>query len=434
MPFLDTAAGLGDAVLAGAFPEVAAAQTQTGFLRQRQAELAAKQDALAQANQAIALVSPELAGLLDAIGTPTAKMMAQAARERPIELFTALGGPEGFQKLLPHLSDEATRLSEQAEQAPIGDGQPFLDVGGSIVVQRPDGSLQRVGDATEISQYQLPGGTIVSSPTPGFYLEEGGRLSRIPKNARKLGVRQQVEEGAVGEFDQVKALPTDVADLQTMALATRAFMRRSLETEEILLEGGATVQGAPGVLSSLATSIRQQTNGFMQSLGIKGNADEVFGRVSSMRSDELNGLMNRLGVQAEVRNDFKSAVLELAMLAAAARGQTGKNLSDKDVSRFIDMMAGSTDIQSFRRVQARIRRQTIDDLEDRVRSTGMLGRLPVGFTDLVEGIRDDFPETAGDDRGPEIPPGLPGGTTFRGYDAEGKPVYRLPNGQEVSPQ
>jgi len=99
--------GLASGMLKGLGMEEQLRGGDPGALALRQEEFAAKQDAIAKAEEAARAVAPDLADMLDQVGTPTSKQIAAGLRSKPLQVMSAFGGPEGIANILKTLGEEA---------------------------------------------------------------------------------------------------------------------------------------------------------------------------------------------------------------------------------------------------------------------------------------------------------------------------------------
>ena len=92
-------------------------------------------------------------------------------------------------------------------------------------------------------------------------------------------------------------------------------------------------------VAAFTNEVKAEINGALSVLG-KGKIDDP----SVLNLETYNSTFEELGIKSNV---LKSKFLDLAYVVAAARGQKGKALSDKDIDRFIRIIgSGSADYKS----------------------------------------------------------------------------------------
>ena len=120
--------------------------------------------------------------------------------------------------------------------------------------------------------------------------------------------------------------PQSPQDERELGAAFEGFNNVLTTTNQVfdLVEGNPDIVGASGSISRIADTARTQAMQIASSTGIPVNASTD----PSAYKDELQ----RIGVQNE---QLQAAFIDLAFAAAIASGQTGKGISDTDVTRFL---------------------------------------------------------------------------------------------------
>lgn len=261
-------------------------------------------------------------------------------------------GSEGTLRRRPEiLGTRSEKVSEFAEKEAIKARFRQPQQQRAVNVALPDGS-QRTGRVR-------PDGTVEIRriDEPGFEV--------APAGARIIGLQ------VTGAAEDVLTKP-EARELRAMESGTRDFVSLAQRTKE-LIAGRPEVLGAAGDVARGVNALTATFEGFARLVGSefevggeKVDAENLRSVVAS-RADEILGaqFFERLGIAATDRARVRSAVVGLAFAAAAAQGQTGRSVSDRDIERFIRRVGESPDPQVFNRVLDDLIEEMVNSLETR---------------------------------------------------------------------
>jgi len=337
---------------------------------------------------------------------------------------TLFKGPDGYTYLL--------NASNQAELVP-GQGAPVKPI---KTFQGADGLEYMIDEETKTA-VRIPGQPDVTEPLEMFegpnniqYKVVDGEASKIPgqddeikePKAPKTGLFQndkfKSEDNPKGivpaqfEYDEardkwrwtyeapdgkIKNMPLQGSMQLNISSETGSFestinsVRSNLLTTEIgTRQALASIDNAidfvlknPGAntfigdVASFTNEVKAELNQVLRVIG-KGKLENTDVLNLNSYNEAIPGTefggWESLGIRTNV---MKSKLLDLAYIVAAARGQTGKALSDKDVARFIEILgAGKSDYKSVA--------ATLQDLKGRLAAEYSISHNT--FANQYEGI------------------------------------------------
>ncbi len=157
----------------------------------------------------------------------------------------------------------------------------------------------------------------------------------------------------------------ELAKLDEAEIGSRQSIQGAFKLRQAVLEGGPSVLAAPGVLSGLAQGFVSQTLGFAQLIGVDIDSFEsgASAEDAGSKADSIFAEIDRAGtINAEIR----SAIVNLAFAAAAASGQTGRGVSDRDYERFVrELGAGASKPAVFASVLTKFAQRQGDNFSTR---------------------------------------------------------------------
>jgi hypothetical protein len=310
----------------------------------------------------------------------------QGAPEKAPTIFTS---KDGYKYMLDEASGSAVLIPGQAEveDAP----QTF---------EGPDGKQYNVIDGqAEI----IPGQAdkIPSAPSRAMFFNETWRSKSNPSGVRPAFFEyDDVKEKWRWTYDDVdgtrKILPMEgsvqvsvtgpMGDLQSAVVTVRNQLatseintRQAMATIDSALAYFADNPDANTITSAIAAftnEVKAEIRAAFRAIG-KGEIENQ----GVLDIATYDSLWARMGIANEV---LQSKFLDLAYIVAAARDQTGRALSDKDISRFIEIIGG--DSANFPTVAA-----TLNDVKNRL--AGEYAIQHNVLADIYEGIEkipDDF--------------------------------------------
>lgn len=209
--------------------------------------------------------------------------------------------------------------------------------GGTLVTLQPPGggqTITRRRDSEEVDQLLQQGYTVAPS-------------------------RQQVEQGEPGSFGP--AGKTEVRQLRDKMAAAESFVNTAHDAIN-LLEENPDINTLTAGASSLVNDLQQEVKAFARNSGLEIEP-------SVLNENTYNDSFDRLGID---NRRMKSLITSLAFKAAAASGQTGRGVSDRDVRRFIEEVgATSSDPRAFAATLTDLAERTIRDVRINARTRGM---------------------------------------------------------------
>ena len=164
------------------------------------------------------------------------------------------------------------------------------------------------------------------------YEAPDGKIKNMP-------MQGSIEIGVQGQFKDFESTVNTVkTDLLTRDVNTRKAISAIGNAINFVQENPAANTITAGV-AAFTNEVKAEINGALSILG-KGKIDDP----SVLNLGTYDSTFEELGIKSNV---LKSKFLDLAYVVAAARGQKGRALSDKDIERFIRIIgSGSADYKS----------------------------------------------------------------------------------------
>lgn len=349
-------------------------------------------DALKFAGKDTSVVDRSLARALD--GTPKVPITRISQKPGQQDVFVGPGG----QQVAPAIQNPQ-RFRPNAP-VPVGP-QEFLGTAAGPVP----------GTFNPAKKQQTPNIKIIRAR------DKDGNLVNVA-----FDVNTQTVLGPVGPVGPVvNAQPTDrpgrteLAALDEAEIGTSNAIQGAFKLRQAILAGGPEVLGAPGGLAGLAQGFVSQTLGFAQLVGVNidlfesgASADEA-----GSKADSIFAEIDKAGtINAEIR----SAIVNLAFAAAAASGQTGRGVSDRDYERFVrELGAGSSKPEVFASVLTKFAERLSNNFSTRfkIKMRRIQGKgklvIPNLFKEIFEAPGASAAPAAGDQS--RSAAGLPDGIT-----------------------
>ena len=165
---------------------------------------------------------------------------------------------------------------------------------------------------------------------------------RTKEVVRELGTgsrRQQVEQGEPGSFNPLTSSQEGAEEIETRNRLTAAY--KVLDSAQSLSDIRAGNRSAGGTAGNIIETVNEFAQAAISIAEVAGvdlsQSDSLLD--PSLYQDEFSKFRSTAIASAEAQ----SAVVSLAFSAAAASSQTGRDVSDKDVARFIREIGGSID-------------------------------------------------------------------------------------------
>jgi hypothetical protein len=164
------------------------------------------------------------------------------------------------------------------------------------------------------------------------YEAADGKIKNMP-------MQGSIEIGVQGQFKDFESTVNTVkTDLLTRDVNTRKAISAIGNAINFVQDNPAANTITAGV-AAFTNEVKAEINGALSILG-KGKIDDP----SVLNLGTYDSTFEELGIKSNV---LKSKFLDLAYVVAAARGQKGRALSDKDIDRFIRIIgSGSADYKS----------------------------------------------------------------------------------------
>ena len=164
------------------------------------------------------------------------------------------------------------------------------------------------------------------------YEAPDGKIKNMP-------MQGSIEIGVQGQFKDFESTVNTVkTDLLTRDVNTRKAISAIGNAINFVQENPAANTITAGV-AAFTNEVKAEINSALSILG-KGKIDDP----SVLNLGTYDSTFEELGIKSNV---LKSKFLDLAYVVAAARGQKGRALSDKDIDRFIRIIgSGSADYKS----------------------------------------------------------------------------------------
>lgn len=212
--------------------------------------------------------------------------------------------------------------------------------------------------------------------------ESTGEFETAPEDAIQVSTQISGKADEVGLPGPSKSQADKVREAE---INTRNFVQLAERTKN-LFRGRPEILSSPGAAVQLFTELQASVEGFARlavDLGainevdyvlIKGDGkdesresvtpEEVRAKGAALADDVLSRVSDRFERLGIDRARIRSAVVGLAFAAAAAAGQTGRSVSDRDVERYIRRIGESANPETFEAVLSDVQEELITNFEN----------------------------------------------------------------------
>lgn len=307
--------------------------------------------------------------------------------DRQIETFRDALTQAGRDPLIADRSRDLILGQIPPPQAQITTTKPGEDI--QVITAGPGGArtAERIGGTAPLPTVVPQGGTLAETLT-GRVLTRGRPTTRkadtqVVAARDKDGnivnvVVSKVTGKVVGEFGRgpetsfvVPRVPgvgrEELAKLDEAEIGATQAIQGAFKLRQAVLEGGPQVLAAPGVLSGLAQGAVSQFLGFAQLAGVDvGNFES--GASAEEAEAKADTIFARIDTAGTINAEIRSSIVNLAFAAAAASGQTGRGVSDRDYERFVrELGAGASKPAVFASVLTKFAQRLNDNFTTRFR-------------------------------------------------------------------
>lgn len=232
-------------------------------------------------------------------------------------------------------------------------GQTRATTQAGIDVKTDPANIAAEAAATRATSQATAEGTALGTPdTPKVVTsrDENGNLRTQLVHSKTGAVIKDFGTGPTVQFQPTQlpnAKPKEIEALDNAEIAARNVIDTALVLRRDINEGGPAILSTPGAFAGGVQTIRAAVNGFAQLTGIKLDVFED-GTPTATMNVRGNDILDRIEGAANLNAVTKSAIVNLAFSAAAASGQEGRGVSDRDFDRFVkEIGAGASRPETF---------------------------------------------------------------------------------------
>jgi len=302
-------------------------------------------------------------------GTELGNAAGLAEGESAIGTFDAQGNLSGIKDRTqtsgqPEISNVRDIETEDRGTVTVG------TVNNRLVELTPEGPVPFEGDR-DIEEDERFTARNISLPNVGTVIGQVDRQGRVFYRGQDVTSQaqfapQRVEQGEPGAFEATEGQEFDLRESRAQA---RTFARNA-EDAVALLEQNPDINTFVAKGASVINDLEQEAKALARASGVEFNEDILDPTQYGEQFSDL-GVNNRR---------LQGLVTNLAFSAAAAQGQTGRAVSNRDIERFIgEIGASASNPESFAATLRDSVNRTVRGL--RIRSREILGE------DLGEDIR-----------------------------------------------
>ena len=151
------------------------------------------------------------------------------------------------------------------------------------------------------------------------------------KNMPMQGSVEVSVAGPIKDFQStVNTVKSDLLAREVNKRKANAALNNAIE----FIKENPSANTITASVAAFTNEIKAEINGALRVIG-KGKIEDP----SVLNLETYNSTFEKLGIKSNV---LKSKFLDLAYIVAAARGQTGRALSDRDINRFIEILGTGT--------------------------------------------------------------------------------------------
>jgi len=209
------------------------------------------------------------------------------------------------------------------------------------------------------------------------YTSKGFKLTNIPTGTQAAGTTTQKGNEAFAPFKtSYDATNTLISELNNYA----ETINKS-DDLATLNAPGAFVQGIDSLIKTVGAS-----SDFLSTTKETAEYQEnIKGQAKSLEGTDFSAELERVSGQFGV---LRSQVIDLAYLFAAARGQTGRGLSDKDFQNALQIVEGGVGKEGklavISNVASRLRRQMSDKIQNDIAYNENLLKAGIDVEDILK--------------------------------------------------
>ena len=351
-----------------------------------EAEAAKQQEIMAQAQEIFgrgdvreiarfSIDNPELGkNLRDALG-----LVSKADEQEQADLFvntlTDLKTPGGVQSAVQRLQAWAQKVSERGgdpssslkalQQLSSGDPQQIeayrQATRNALAGLAPDRSeaFEKIYGEPQAKKRDIVQVFPKQGESYTAFVTPDGTFSDMRGNPLELDDSDRVVEGSTlsGSEKDLGLSKTEIKELRGFEIATMDFLDTT-EEALTLLEETPDINTFTARAAATVNNLQQEALAVGRALGV--DIDEAL-----IMPEQYEGTFDDLGIENQ---RMRSMITSLAFQAAAASGQTGREVSDKDVTRFIqEIGASAADPRAFSKTLKDVANRSIKKVQNQYR-------------------------------------------------------------------
>jgi hypothetical protein len=182
-------------------------------------------------------------------------------------------------------------------------------------------------------------------------VDQEGNFYDLANTPITIGANERLVEGSslTGSGEDIGITNVEATRMRDAEVATRAFVETATDAMNLLIEQpniNTFVGGAAALVNNLETEAKAIAN----SLGVSFDNNLI-------NPSSYSSQFDRLGIE---QPRMRSIITSLAFQAAAAQGQSGRDVSNADITRFINEIgANSSDPRAFAQTLNDVTKRTI---------------------------------------------------------------------------
>jgi len=217
-------------------------------------------------------------------------------------------------------------------------------------------------------------------------VDNDGRIKQVPVNSEDIRPVSTQQAVGLGDLQPGKTEQKEIRDQEVAAQTLMSTISTTLD----LLEENPDINTFVARTASFVNDMQQEAIAVARLMDADIDANLLDPAGYEKEFDKL-GIENAR---------MRSLITSLAFQAAAASGQTGRAISNKDIERFItEIGASSSDPRAFSQVLVDVASRTIDRIKlNRLLRTGEQVEGDFGLSELSKRITKDAPKAAPSDK------------------------------------
>ena len=180
-------------------------------------------------------------------------------------------------------------------------------------------------------------------------VDEQGNFYNLQNAPITIGPDERLVEGSslTGSGEDIGITNVEATRMRDAEVATRAFVETATDAMNLLIEQ-PDINTFVGSAAALVNNLETEAKAIANSLGVSFDNNLI-------NPSSYSSQFDRLGIR---QPRMRSMITSLAFQAAAAQGQSGRDISNADIARFINEIgANSSDPRAFA--------QTLNDVTNR---------------------------------------------------------------------